>query len=208
MNSFLDTLWEKIAAGLIALGNGFDAAVTPFHFLGPVVIIFLLAILTVLITKSLNRIIITKRYVQLEKEFKHWYHVRREAMACEDLEKGKAMAKNIDQAKLNKAYYDYFFESLLLGLARSAMPILLMVAYINEYFRAERLTALFGRNYIFKFNSSGGEPILMGVVFWYILSLLIAHLAWFIIKKCYRRFKKNDSLKAAPASDLGKNTAK
>lgn len=201
MNSFLDTLWEKIATGLIALGNGFDAVVTPFHFLGPVAIIFLLAILTVLITKSLNRIIITKRYVQLEKEFKHWYHVRREAMACEDLEKGKAMAKNIDQAKLNKAYYDYFFESLLLGLARNVMPILLMVAYINEYFRPERLTALFGRNYIFKFNSSGDEPILMGVVFWYILSLLIVHLSWFIIKKCYGRFKKNDPLAIDPTSE-------
>ena len=201
MNSFLDTLWEKIAAGLIALGNGFDAVVTLFHFLGPVVIIFLLAILTVLITKSLNRIIITKRYVQLEKEFKHWYHVRCEAMACEDLEKGKAMAKNIDQAKLNKVYYDYFFEGLLLGLARNVMPILLMVAYINEYFRPERLTALFNQNYIFKFNSSGGEPVLMGVVFWYILSLLIVHLAWFIIKKCYGRFKKNDTLAIDPTSE-------
>jgi len=200
MNSFLDTLWEKIATGLIALGNGFDAVVTPFHFLGPVMIIFFLAILTALITKSLNRIIITKRYVQLEKEFKHWHHVRQEAMACEDLEKGKAMATNIDQAKLNKAYYDYFFESLMLGLARNVMPILLMVVYINEYFRPERLTALFGRNYIFKFNSSSGEPVLMGVVFWYILSLLIAHLAWFIIKKCYRRFKKNDPLAIDPAS--------
>ncbi len=201
MNSFLDSLWEKIATGLIALGNGFDAVVTLFHFLGPVAIIFLLAILTVLITKGLNRIIITKRYVQLEKEFKHWYHIRREAMACGDLEKGKAMAKNIDQAKLNKAYYDYFFESLLLGLARSAMPILLMVVYINEYFRPERLTALFGRNYIFKFNSSSDEPVLMGVVFWYIISLLIVYLTWFIIKKCYRRLKKNDPLAIDPTSE-------
>ena len=98
MNALLDTLWEKIAAGAVALASGFDALLTPFHFLGPAIIIFFLAVLTVFITKSLNRVIITKRYIRLQKEFKHWYHLRQTALTCEDREKGKALAKNIDQA--------------------------------------------------------------------------------------------------------------
>lgn len=88
MNSLLDTLWDKIAAGAIALADGFDGMITPFHFLGPAMMIFLLAVLSVLITKSLNRIIITKRYIRLEKEFKHWYNLRQTAMTCEDRDKG------------------------------------------------------------------------------------------------------------------------
>ena len=40
-------------------------------------------------------------------------NLRQEAMACEDREKGKALARNIDQAQLNKAYYDYFFEGFV-----------------------------------------------------------------------------------------------
>ena len=75
MNSLLDTIWEKIAAGAIAVADGFDALLAPFHFLGPAMMIFLLVVLTVFITKSLNRIIITKRYIRLEKDFKHWYNL-------------------------------------------------------------------------------------------------------------------------------------
>ena len=201
MDSLLDTIWEKIAAGSIAVADGFDALLAPFHFLGPAMIIFLLALLTVLITKSLNRIIITKRYVRLEKKYKHWYDLRQTALICEDREKGKALAKNIDQAELNRAYYDYFFEGLLLGFARKIIPILLIVAYINEYFQPERLIERFGQSYIFKFGSSSGEPVVIGSIVWYLLSLLIVYLVWYIVNKCYALFKKADPLTTAPASE-------
>jgi uncharacterized membrane protein (DUF106 family) len=201
MNSLLDTIWEKIAAGTIAVADGFDALLSPFHFLGPAMMIFLLAVLTVFITKSLNRIIVTKRYIRLGKEFKHWYNLRQTALTCEDREKGKALAKNIDQAELNKAYYDYFFEGLLLGLARKIIPILFIFAYINEYFQPKRLVERFGQSYIFKFGSAGGEPVVIGTVFWYILSLLSVYLLWYIIKKGYGRYKKADPLTTEPASE-------
>ncbi len=201
MDSLLDTIWEKIAAGSIAVANGFDALLAPFHFLGPAMIIFLLALLTVLITKSLNRIIITKRYDRLEKTYKYWYNLRQTALTCEDREKGKALAKNIDQAELNRAYYDYFFEGLLLGFARKIIPILFIVAYINEYFQPERLIERFDQSYIFKFGSSSGEPVVIGSVVWYLLSLVIVYLAWYIVKKSYARFKKADPLTTEPASE-------
>ncbi len=164
MDSLLDTIWEKISAATIAVADGFDALLAPFHFLGPAMMIFLLAVLTVFITKSLNRIIITKRYIRLEKDFKHWYNLRQTALTCEDREKGKALAKNIDQAELNRAYYDYFFEGLLLGLARKIIPIFFIFAYINEYFQPKRLVERFGQSYIFKFGSSSGEPVVIGTV--------------------------------------------
>ena len=201
MNSLLDTIWEKIAAGFIVVADGFDALLAAFHFLGPAMIIFLLAVLTVLVTKGLNRIIITKRFVRLEKEYKHWYNLRQTAINCEDREKGKALAKNIDQAELNRAYYDYFFEGMLLGLARKIIPISFILAYINEYYRPERLVELFGQSAIFKFESSAGEPVVIGSVFWYIISLLIVYLAWSIIKRCVSRFKKIAASTAEPASE-------
>ena len=201
MNSFLDILWEKIAAGVIVLADGFDALITPSHFLGPAVIIFLIAVLTVFITKWLSRIIITKRFIKLEKEFKHWYHLRQTAMTCEDRDKGKALAKNIDQGELNRAYYDYFFEGMLLGLARKLIPISFMMAYINEYFQPMRLVERFGKSYIFKFGSAGGEPIVINSIFWYVASLLMVYLLWYLIKKGYGRSKKADQLTTEPASE-------
>ena len=201
MDSLLDTIWEKIAVGAIAVADGFDALLAPFHFLGPAMMIFLLAVLTVFITKSLNRIIITKRYIRLEKEFKHWYHLRQTALTCEDREKGKALAKNIDQAELNRAYYDYFFEGLLLGLARKIIPIFLMFAYINEYFQPKRLVERFGQSYIFKFDAAGDGPVVISAIFWYALSLLIVYLVWSLIKKSHGRLKKTDPLTTKPTSE-------
>ncbi len=201
MDSLLDTLWEKIAAAAIALAEGFDALMTPLHFLGPAMLIFLLAVLTVFITKGLSRIIVTKRFIRLEKEFKHWFNLRQTAMIIEDREKGKALAKNIDQAELNRAYYDYFFEGLLLGIARKLIPIFIILSYINEYFQPKRLIERFGKSYIFKFGSAGGEPVVINSIFWYVASLLIVYLLWYLIKKGYGRLKKADPLTTEPASE-------
>ena len=202
MNSIMDTIWEKIAATAVGLAAGFDNLLIPFHFIGPAVIIFLLAFLTVLITKSLNRLIITKRYIKLEKNFQHWHKLRQTALECEDREKGKALAKNIDQAELNRAYYDYFFEGLLLGLVRKLLPILIVASYINEYFQPTRLAERFGRSYIFSFGSSSGDPHLIGAVPWFIIALLLIYLGWSLVKYGYGRLKNNtNQLPSEPASE-------
>ncbi len=200
MDYFLDILWEKIVAGAIVAGDGFDTLLMPFHFLGPGALIFLLAVLTVFITKGLNRLIVTKRYIRLEKEFNRLRELREATKEFEDREKGKRMARNIDKGELNKVYYDYFFESLLLGIARKMIPIFIIIAYLNEYFNADRLIERFGHSYAFKFNSSSGDPILIGTIPWYILSLLLGYLVWALIRRGIGRFKKKDSLTDTPTS--------
>ena len=183
MDEFMDTLWNNIMAMIQSGASLFDQLLTPMHVFGPIFVLTLLALLTVLITKLLNRFIITKRYVELEKEFKHWLNVREEAMKGEGYEKAKQLARNIDQAKLNRAYYDYFLEGFLLGLVRNVLPIFIMVAYINEYYKAEELSRLFGKGYLFSMPSFGGEPVMVGAVFYYIITLLLTYLAWAVSKK-------------------------
>jgi len=183
MDAFMDMLWEKIVDTVVLVGDGFDNFVALFDFLGPAVLIFLLAFLIVLITKGLTRLIVTKRFVQLEKEYKRLFELRQATAKWEDREKGRRMARNIDQGELNKVYYDYFFEGFMLGLARKILPIFTMLAYVNEYFRADRLAERFGSAYVFEFPSSGGEPVLIGGLMWYLLSLLFIYLTWHIIAK-------------------------
>lgn len=193
MDAFMDSLWSKIMAMIQYGASLFDQLLTPLHVFGPVFILTLLALFTVGVTKLLNRFIITRRYVELEKEFKHWFKVREEAMKGRDYEKAKRLARNIDQAKLNRVYYDYFLEGFLLGLMRNVLPIMLMVVYINEYYRAERLQEIFGRDFILQLSRSGGEPILVGSVFWFLVSLLIGYLLWAVIAKLLRAGKQKSS---------------
>lgn len=189
----MDALWLNIVAVVQSGAGLFDHALTPLHRFGPLFILSLLALGTVLVTKLLNRIIVTRRYIELEKEFRHWYAVREEAMKCEDYEKAKRLARNIDQAKLNRVYYDYFLEGFLLGLIRNVLPIILMVAFINEYFRAERLAVLFNRDYVLKFSGSSGQPVLLGSVFCYIVALLAGYLLWLVAIRLLRRRKQKSS---------------
>ncbi|MBW2320224.1 MAG: hypothetical protein JRF31_05100 [Deltaproteobacteria bacterium] len=141
--------------------------------------------MTVAATKYFSKIYKTKRYVELEKEFKYWFNLRKEALTCEDPEKGKELAKNIDQAKLNRVYYDYFFEGLLSSLLTKYLPIFIMLAYVNEAFKPDILLKNFGREYIFKFVNYDGKTILVGAVFWFVLAILLVYIAWFIAEKLY-----------------------
>ncbi len=196
MDAVLDTIWVNLAAGFNTLGETLFSILQNLHFLGPIILISLLALSTVLVTKLLNRLIITKRYIELEKIYQKWFQLRQEAMNCGDREKGKRMARNIDKAELNKAYYDYFFEGLLLGIARKVIPIFFIFAFINEFYRPENMLVIFGREYVVKMVSSSGEPVLIGAVFWYFLSLLTGYLLWFLISKFLRNSKTetNNSL--------------
>ena len=195
MEELLDSLWFKILDLVGLFESLFDFIFAPLNFFGPAFAISMIALFTVIITKFLTKIIKTKRYETLTKEFKHWYNIRQEATKCEDPEKAKLLAKNIDQAKLNKVYYDFFFEGFMLGIITKYLPILIFAAYVNEAYRTENLIKVFGREYVFRFVGSGPKPVLVGGVFWFIVSILLIYLCWFLIKRMYKKviIKKNQS---------------
>jgi len=188
MDDFFDTLWFKIEA-LIHYGRSLlDFLFAPLNHLGPAIAISAIAFLTVAITKFLTRKFKTKRYKELKKEFFHWFELRKEAQKCEDPEKARLLTKNIDQARLNKAYYDYFFEGLLNNIATQYLPILLLLAYVNEAYRPGNLLKFFGRDYVFKFGIFDGEPLVIGAVFWFVISIFLSYVGWSLIGKMYSRY--------------------
>ncbi len=205
MEAILDKAWEYITIGFLFLGDSLFLLLKQLHFLGPLVVISLLALCTVAITKVFNRVIITKRYLELEKTFHHWVQLREEALKCQDSEKGKRLARNIDKAELNKAYYDYFFEGLLLGIVRKVIPIFFVFAFINEYYRPDRMIEYFGNQYILHISSLSEKPVLVGTVFWYILSLISFYLLWPLTKKIFRSLQGERSLLTTPLVDTSHN---
>ena len=190
MEDVLDIIWLKILVLIHTFAKGLDFIFTPLNPLGPAVVILVIVLLTVASTKFLSKIYKTKRYLKLQKEFQYWYDIRNEALTCKDPEKGKALAKNIDQARLNKVYYDFFFEGLLNSIPTKYLPILIMLAYVNEAFKPDRLLKSFGREYIFKFVNFDGNVVKIGAVLWFVLSMLLVYLAWFVFEKLYFKFKK------------------
>ncbi len=188
MENFLNIVWEYLYSTFLFLTSQLDMLLTPVHnTFGPGSVIILLAIITVCITKFMSSKFRTKRHVKLEDDFHYWLSIREEAMQCEDREKGKRMARNIDQAKLNRSYYDYFFEGLLLSLANTYLPVLMVLSYVNRYYRPERLIELTGKDYVMQFGNSNGEPILIGSIFFYLCALLSTYLVWAVTKKIIER---------------------
>lgn len=181
MDALMDMAWLKIVEFVGVLKVGLDWLFSPLNAVGPATAIFLIALVTVLIAKGLTRIIKTKRYAELKKEFQHWYNLRQEALKCGDSQKAATLAKNIDQAKLNKVYYDYFFEGFMLSLVTKYLPILSFMAYVGEAFSPKNLLHQYGQNYIFRFGT-GAEPALIGSVFWFILSVVAIYIAWALVK--------------------------
>ncbi|MEJ2642900.1 MAG: hypothetical protein P8010_25405, partial [Desulfosarcinaceae bacterium] len=181
MDAILDKVWLKILVVLEGVVRVMDTLVSPLHVLGPAVTIFILVLITVCFTKFFKKHYTTKRYTALKAEFERWTALRNEAMTIEDRDKGKALAKNIDQAKLNKVYYDYFFEGLLNSILTTILPLLMMAAYVNDAYRAEKLMTLFGRDYIFSLGGSG-DPTPVSALAWFVLSFLLIHLLWALAK--------------------------
>ena len=60
------------------------------------------------------------------------------------MEKGKALAKNIDQAQLNRVYYDYFFEGLMKSFITNVLPILVAASYVTAVYTPSALMQRFG----------------------------------------------------------------
>ena len=184
MDALLDRIWFQIVDIVAAMVVILNVVFSPLHALGPALAVSIIALLTVAITKLFDRIIPeTRRYKELKQKFFQLVALRKEAMKSEDREKGKRLARNIDQAELNQVYYNYFFEGFLRGILVRYIPIFSMLAYVNESYRPERLMALFGKEYIFKFTRSGADPTLIGGVFWFVLSLLLAYVGWFVCAK-------------------------
>ncbi|MBW1980787.1 MAG: DUF106 domain-containing protein [Deltaproteobacteria bacterium] len=187
MTEVLDMIWLKVAAAIYVVRDLLASVLSPLDVLGPPVAIFLIACLTVAITKVLAKIYKTRRHQQLEKEFTHWFNIRQEALTSADPEKAKALAKNIDEAKLNKVYYDYFFEGLMKSLATTYLPILSLLAYVNDVYRPARLIILSGHPYIFKLALPASQPVEIGAPFWFIISLLLVYVALFSIRRIIRK---------------------
>ena len=185
----MDSLWQMIVEGVHLLIRFFDFLFGPFNSLGPGAAIFAIAFVSVVTAKCLTRICKTKRYLELKKEFQYWYNLRQEALQCKDPEKAKALAKNIDQAELNRVYYDYFFEGLMIGLVARVLPILTFMGYVNETYKQENLRRLFGRDFIFRLKGLAGEAIPVGAVFWFVISILIIYSGWAITAKIYSRHR-------------------
>ena len=190
MEAFLDILWHHI---LVAVGYAtslLDLVFSPLNALGPAVAICVIALITVIITKFLSSKFKTRRYQRLQQQFTHWYKVRQEALKCEDPEKSKRLARNIDEARLNKLYYDYFFEGLLNSLATKYLPIFIMLAYVNETYRPANLAKRFGRKAVFTFGGANGTLPPVGAVFWFVLSLIFFYVAWHFAQIIYTRRRK------------------
>ncbi len=199
MDEFLDILWSKIVVGVGTIVAVLDHMLGPMEVMGPAAVIFLLVMVTVCLTKFFNRIYTTKRYESLKKEFTHWFNLRQEALACEDREKGKQLARNIDQGKLNKLYYDYFFEGLLKNILTTYLPVLIVAAYVNEAYRPDQLMAKFGRGYVFQLPASDGDPLIFGALFCYVILLLATYLLWYLARRILgRRLPKASANHSTP----------
>ena len=187
MDKLMDVIWFKILVGIQYLKDLLDLIFGPLNALGPVVAISAIALAAVVLAKVLTRTLKTKRYQELQKEFTHWFKIRQEAVKCDDPQKAKSLAKNIDQAKLNRLYYDYFFEGLLNNLATKYLPILIFLAYVNEAYQPVNLLKLFGREYLFQIGRAGDNPILVGSIFWFVASILVIYLVSFAAKKIFHK---------------------
>ena len=187
MDKFLDIVWFKIVALVHVAVRVMDTLISPLHVLGPTVVILLLVFVTVCFTKLFKRLYTTKRYETLKKEFNHWADIRKEALKIEDPEKGKRLARNIDKAKLNKVYYDYFFEGFLKNILTTILPMLLMAAYINEAFNPEKLLSRCGRPYVFEIPGFGGDATPVSALLWFVVSLVLVHLSWAVVNRLYKK---------------------
>ncbi len=192
IDAYMDKAWEQIELSVHYLAAVLDRLLMPLHPLGPAFIIALLALLAVIITKFMGRVFNTKRHRELKDEFQYWYALRQQALTCEDPEKGKLLAKNIDHARLNRVYYDYFFEGLLKSLVTRFLPLLVILAYVNNAFQPSHLLATFGRDHLFQWQWLVSDPVNISAPFWFVLLVIGIYMIWalsdkLILQKLHKR---------------------
>ena len=189
IDHYMDMAWERIELGVQFAASALDRLLLPLQPLGPVVIIALLALVAVAIAKISGRVFQTRRYQELKGEFEHWYNLRQKALTCEDAQKGKLLAKNIDQAKLNRVYYDYFFEGFLKSLVTRFLPLLTVLAYVNSAYRSERLMLHFGQDHLFLWQWLVTEPVKINAPFWFVIAVIVVYAIWAITARLIQRAK-------------------
>jgi hypothetical protein len=181
IDAYMDKAWEHIELAVNYIVAVLDRLLLPLQPLGPVLIIALLALIAVIVTKLLGRVFNTRRHRELKDEFQKWYALRRQALSCEDPEKGKQIAKNIDYARLNRVYYDYFFEGLLKSLATQFLPLLVVLAYVNNAFRPAHLLADFGRDHLFQWQWLVADPVNINASFWFVTLVIGIYALWALV---------------------------
>ncbi len=186
MDNFLDRIWEQIEVFLNLVVVSLDALFSPLEFLGPGFVIFILAGLVVGITRLIARFYETKRFVTLKKDFEHWQSVREEAMKQPDRKKGKALAKNIDQAQLNRAYYDYFFEGLLKNFITNVLPMLLMATYVTTIYTPQTLLKRFGEKWVFSF-SIGSSQVNVSSLLWFVVCVIVSFILFYGLQTIFKK---------------------
>ena len=189
MDEYMDMAWEQIEMGVQLAASAADRLLSPLQPLGPAVIIALLALVAVAAAKVAGRVFQTRRYMKLKDEFQHWYSLRQEALTCEDAEKGKMLAKNIDQARLNRAYYDYFFEGFLKSLVTRFLPLLTVLAYVNSAYRPENLMDRLGQDHLFLWQWLVAEAVKVSAPFWFVLMVIGVYVLWAITAGMIRRVR-------------------
>ncbi len=191
LNYIVDRLWDFIEIYLTKITLFMDKIISPLDVFGPGFVIFFLALITVLFTRVASKFYITKRYIELEKDYEHWQALRIEAMKHQDREKGKRLARNIDSAKLNQAFYDYFIEGFLKNLITNVLPILLMLAYVTQAYSPAELARRFNRQYVFFIATGGETPFPVGTMFWFVISVLLSFLIFAGAKFVYNKISDN-----------------
>ena len=194
MDEMLDNVWFGIEAAIHNIAQFMDALLLPLQFLGPELIIFCLVLVCVTLSRVFKKHFNTRRYVRLKDNFDHWFELRQEAMNHAESKKGRAIAKNIDQAELNRAYYDFFFEGLLKSLITTWLPLLCTLAYVNRTFTREGLMQWFGRPGLFMVNGQTIFPWEIPSIFWFFISLLLVY-ALFPAMAWVRKTVKNKTLR-------------
>ena len=94
IDAYMDIAWERIELAIQFSAAFVDRMLMPLHPVGPTALIFCLALIAVAITKILGRVFQTQRYLELKKEFQHWYDLRQQALTCDDPKKGKIASRN------------------------------------------------------------------------------------------------------------------
>ncbi len=194
MYDFMDRVWDPIEVFLTNTVVFLDALFSPLETFGPGFVIFVLAFLVVVFTRILAQFYVTKRYILLEKQYHHWQGVREEALKHPDREKGKALAKNIDQAELNKAYYDYFFEGLLKHFIVNVLPILLVVSYVTTVYKPANLLERFGKQWVFSLSFGSSSTVNVSSMLWFVVCILLSYIIFAILKKVIKKLYAKKSV--------------
>jgi hypothetical protein len=194
----MDKAWAFVELAVYYMAALIDRLLLPLQPLGPALTIALLALAAVLATKLLGRVFNTRRHRELKAEFHHWYELRQQALTCKDTEKGKLLARNIDHARLNRIYYDYFFEGMLKSLATRFLPLLVVLAYVNDAFQPSRLLTDFGRDHLFQWPWLVAEPVSINAPFWFALLVIGIYVLWALWVKLIRHQRQPAAAQGSP----------